>query len=229
MERKILVILFGLISFITQGQQQNCNCKYYPVKENVLEDKLISITLSDDNIKLPDGEIYSQWSRGNIILNNGKIIHDRIIRYNGLSDQLVVNSITENINLVVEKSTIKGFDLQLFNTDKIIHYKRMSIQSLFSSDYNNAFLQVLVSGKTSLYAYRRLQQIGSTDDLQMFYSYVIVKEDGSSYHFLMYSRKFIASLFPEKIDIFKPQLRKRHNRIRNEEQLIKAIELINSL
>ncbi len=80
--------------------------------------------------------------------------------------------------------------------------------------------------KRLLYASRKLQYIGSTNDLQTYYSYIIVKEDGTMFHFLNYSRRYIAKLFPEKKEIFKPQLRKHHNRVRNEDQLIQAIELI---
>jgi hypothetical protein len=229
MKKHILFIIAGLNFLILPAQQNNCHCNYYPVSEETLEDKLTGITLSDENLKLPEGEIYSQWSQGNILLKNGEVISNRIIRYDGLADQLIVSAINENVKLAVERNTIDGFDIKMFNSDIILHYKRLPVKSLFSSEYNDGFLQVLVSGKVSLYAFRRIQHVGSTNDLQKYYSYVIVKEDGYSYHFLMYSRRYIASLFPEKKDIFKPQLRKQHNRIRDEQELIKAIELYNTL
>ncbi len=229
MKNILFILIVSLFCLTNQAQDKNCRCNYYPVKEEVLEDKITGITLSDENIKLPEGEIYNQWSHGNILLNNGEVITDRIIRYDGLTDQLVVSAINENVKLVVEKNTILGFDIRMFNSDKMLYYKKISIKNLFSNENNDAFLQLLVSGKTSLYAFRRLQHIGSTNELQTYYSYVIVKEDGSVYHFLTYSRRYIAGLFPDKKDVFKPQLRKQRNRVRDEEHLIKAIELINTL
>jgi len=215
--------------FILCQAQKDCHCNYYNVSEEVLEDKITGIALSDENIKLPEGEIYNQWSRGDIILNNGEKITNRIIRYDGISDQLVASEVSENVKLVVEKSTITGFDIKLFNSDSILHYIKLTYQDIFSSEFEDGYAQVLVSGKTSLYAVRRLQHIGATFNLEQNYSYIIVKEDGTIIHFLLFSRRYIAGLFPEKKSIFKSQLRKQSNRIRNETQLIKAIKLFNTL
>lgn len=214
---------------IAHSQDKSCRCNYYNVSEATLEDKLTGITIAHENLKLPQGEIYSLWSHGDIFLNNGEIITNRLMRYDGLSDQLVVSSVNENVQLVIEKNTIKGFDINLLNSDMILHYKKIKIRDIYSTEYHDAYLHVLVSGKTSLYAYRRIQHVGSTFDLETYYSYVIIKDDGSIYHFANFSRRYIAGLFPEKKEIFKPQLRKQRNRVRDEEHLIKAIELYNSL
>jgi hypothetical protein len=214
---------------LTWAQEKNCRCNYYNVSEEVLEDKITGISLTDENIKLPEKEIYSQWSKGDIILNNGEKITNRTIRYDGTSDQLIVSSTDKGIKVAVEKNTIKGFDINMFNSDKILHYKKIKIKIILSSEYVDGYAQLLVSGKTSLYAWRRLQHIGATDNLITHYSYIIVKEDGTMFYFLVYSRRYIASLFPEKKNIFKSQLRKQHNRVRNEDQLIKAVEFYNSL
>lgn len=229
MKHFLIIIIFNLALIMAQAQDRSCRCNYYKVNEAILEDKLTGIAITHENLKLPEGEIYSLWNHGDIFLNDGEIITNRLMRYDGLSDQLVVSSINEDVQLVIEKSTIKGFDINKFNSDKILHYKKITIKNIYSGEYHEAFLQVLVSGKTSLYAYRKIQHVGSTNELQKYYSYVIIKEDGTVNHFLNYSRRYIASLFPEKKDIFKPQLRKQHNRVRDEEHLIKAIELYNSL
>ncbi len=227
--RQLILILIICTAFTYAQALSQCHCNYYPVSEEVLEDKITGITLSDENLKLPEGEIYNQWSRGDILLNNGEKITNRIMRYDGIGDQLIVSSVSENVKLAVEKSTITGFDILKFNTDSVLHYKKLSFQAIFSNDYEDGYAQVLVSGKTSLYASRRLQHVGATNQLEKYYSYIIVKEDGTTIHFLIYSRRYIASLFPEKKGIFKPQLRKQRNRIKNEDQLIKAIKLYNTL
>jgi hypothetical protein len=229
MKQLIFILLINLTCIINQAQEKNCQCNYYPVDENVLEDKITGIALTDKNIKLPAGEIYCQWSKGNIILNNGEVIKNRNIRYDGFADQLIVDVIDNNVRLAVEKNTIQGFDIKMFNSDQMLHYKRINIKDFYTTGYHSAFLQVLVTGKTSLYAYRRLQYIGQTYDLEDNYSYILIKEDGTIYHFQNFNRRYIAGLFPEKKDILKSQLRKQHNRVRDEEHLIRAIEMVNSL
>lgn len=229
MRHLILIFLINTIFVLSQAQEKNCYCNYSNVTEEVLEDKITGIALSDYNIKLPEGEIYNQWSKGDIILNNGEKITNRVIRYDGVSDQLIVSQLNDFVKLAVEKSTIKGFDIQMFNSDKILHYKKLRIKPIYSSGYEDGYAQLLVPGKTSLYASRRIQYVGATNEPRTYYSYIIVKDDGSMFHFLFYSRRYIASLFPEKKNIFKSQLRKQHNRVRNEDQLIQAIELYNSL
>jgi hypothetical protein len=229
MKHLILVLLFYSICLINLAQGKNCQCDFYPVDKDALEDKITGIALSDENNKLPVEETYCQWSTGNIILNNGEVIKDKNIRYDGFADQLIIDIIDKNVRLAVEKNTIQGFDIKMFKSEKMLHYKTVNIKEFFSNEYHTALLQVLVAGKTSLYAYRRLQYVGQTYELQDNFSYIIIKEDGTMYHFIHYSRRYIASLFQEKKDVLKTQLRKQHNRVRDEDQLIKAIELANSL
>jgi hypothetical protein len=229
MKHIIFALLINLTCIINHAQEKNCLCNYYPVDESVLEEKITGIALSDENIKLPAGETYCQWSRGNIILNNGEVIKDRNIRYDGFADQLVVSVIDKNVKLAVEKNTIQGFDIKMFNSDRMLHYKRVNVKDFYSANYHTALLQVLVAGKTSLYAYRNLQYVGQTYELQDNFSYFIIKEDGTMYHFRNFSRRYIARLFPDKKVILKSQLRKQHNRVRDEDHLIKAIEMANSL
>jgi len=229
MKRFFLIFLINFVFISIQAQKKNCYCKYYNVSEETLEDKITCITLPNENIKLPKGEIYNQLSSGDIILNNGEKITDRAIRYDGVLDQLILPSADDRVKIAVEKSTLKGFDIRMFNSNKILHYIKLNIKDIFSNNYEEHYVQLLVSGKTSLYASRGLQHAVAANELRIYYSYILVKEDGTMFHFLTYSRRYITNLFPEKKNIFKQQLRKQRNRIRNEEQLILAIELYNLL
>ncbi len=56
------------------------------------------------------------------------------MRYDGISDQLIVSSLDKGVKLAVEKSTIKGFDIQMYNSDKIFHYKKLNIKDIFSGE-----------------------------------------------------------------------------------------------
>ena len=117
-----LIFLINFVFISIQAQKKNCYCKYYNVSEETLEDKITCITLPNENIKLPKGEIYNQLSSGDIILNNGEKITDRAIRYDGVLDQLILPSADDRVKIAVEKSTLKGFDIRMFNSNKILHF-----------------------------------------------------------------------------------------------------------
>jgi len=229
MRRFILFLIINTLFIFTNAQDNNCHCKYYNVSEETLEDKLTGIQILNEQVKMPDGELYSQWSSGDVILNNGEKITNRTIRYDGLNDQLTFYNLNKKAQLAVEKGTIKGFDIQLFTTNKMLHFTKLKINNLYSPGYEEHFVQILVAGKVSLYASRKLHNLVSSNQLETSYFYILVKEDGSSTQFQNFSRRYIVNLFPDKENIFRPSLKKQKNRVRTEEQLIKAIELYNSL
>ena len=72
MRRFILFLIINTLFIFTNAQDNNCHCKYYNVSEETLEDKLTGIQILNEQVKMPDGELYSQWSSGDVILNNGQ-------------------------------------------------------------------------------------------------------------------------------------------------------------
>jgi hypothetical protein len=226
------VLLAAMLSFVFltfHGQDNDCHCKYYPVKKDLLNDKIVCIVLPAGDVRLPQNEFYSQWNYGDIILNNGKIIANQFIRYDGLNDQLIISSKNPDHKLVVEKYTIQGFDIGMINSDLKLQYRRMNIREKYSFENHDAFLQVLVTGKINLYAYRKLIKSNEPNRIARYYNYFIQKEDGSMINIIELSRQSIIRLFPEKTEIHRSQLRKTHNRLRSETDLIRAIELFNML
>jgi len=142
---------------------------------------------------------------------------------------LIVNSINERVKYAVEKSTIKGFDLYLPLTSTILHFEKLNMISVFSNEYTMGYAQVLVKGKISLYASRMLEHIGTTADLEKYFTYILIRDDGKMFHFIHYSRRSLSKLFPGEKENYNLQLCKLHNKVRNEQQLIQAVGLFNIL
>jgi len=72
MRRFILFLIINTLFIFTKAQDNTCHCKYYNFSEGTLEDKLTGIEILNEQVKMPDGELYSQWSSGDVILNNGQ-------------------------------------------------------------------------------------------------------------------------------------------------------------
>jgi hypothetical protein len=225
----VLTIILSLLFLTLHSQDDNCNCNYYPVRKDLLNDKIVSIVLPAGDVRLPPNELYNQWNYGDILLNNGKVVTNQFIRYDGLHDQLILGSKNPDQKLVVEKYTIQGFDIGTINSDLKLRYRRISIREKYTTENHDAFLQILVSGKINLYAYRKLIKSNLPNKIENNYSYFIRKEDGSMINFYRLSRQKILIMFPEKSELYRTQLRKSHLRVRDEAGLIKAIELLNRL
>jgi len=224
-----LTVILSFVFLTFYGQNYDCHWKYYPVEKDLLNDKLVCIVLPAGDVRLPQNELYSQWNYGDIILNNGKIITNQFIRYDGLNDQLIISSKNSSQKLVVEKYTIQGFVIGTINSDLKLKYRRMNIREKYSFENHDAFLQVLVSGKNNLYAYRKLIKSNEPNRIANYYNYFIQKENGSMINIIELSRRSIIRLFPEKSELYRTQLRKAHNRVLDEAGLIRAIELLNRL
>jgi hypothetical protein len=151
------------------------------------------------------------------------------MHYDGYADQLIINLKNSAIKLAVEKYTIQGFEIESFNRDKILYFRRINVKEKYSANFHDAFLQVLLSGKNTLYASRKLIKTPVSEKIVSSYSYFIQREDGSMVTFVKPTRRAIISLLPVNKDQFLSRLREHHNRVRDEAHLIQAIELFNEL
>ena len=210
------------------AQDTSCGCLIDKKAESALEDNLVGVALNNDILKLPKNEIYSQWGAGSVMLANGEKVTNLILRYDGLLDQLIVSGNTSQ-KMAVEKTTVKSFDEISCVTGELMHFKKVNITDIFTNTNYDRYLQVLVSGKTTLYSLRRLVISTTANELLLNYIYIIQKEDGSIKQFENPSRRSVSNFFPEKKVVFRSLLRKQGNRVRDEKSLIEAIKLYNTL
>jgi hypothetical protein len=223
-----LTVIITAAGFTLYGQADDCYCSY-DVQDTRLDAKLTCLVLPAVIFQTPDEGLYGKWRFGKIILNSGEFIAGELMHYDGLNDQLIINSKNSAIKLAVEKHTIQGFDLEALNSDPIFKFRRVKVKRNNLEDYEDVFLQVLISGRNTLYAYRKLTNSVTLNEIVRNYVYYIKKEDGSMVSFAKPSRKTLVKLFPENADLYLVRLRKMRNQVRNEEQLMKAVDMLNSL
>lgn len=228
MRHFLLTLIIIAAGFALYGQPGNCNCAD-EVEATWLDSKLTCLVLPVLLEQTPDDGLFGQWRYGRIILNSGEVISGEIIHYDGLNDQLIINSKNPAFKLAVEKYTIQGFDMGTPDSDPIFMFRRIKVKEKLSTEFQDLFLQVLNQGKNTLYVYRKLTKSVTLNKIVRNYVYYIKKEDGSLVSFVKPSRKTIIKLFPEKADFYLVRLRRMHNHVRNEEQLINAVDVLNSL
>lgn len=211
------------------GQRHQCNCIDDPWPGSMLEEKLTCLVLPAAGVVIPNTEPFGRWRYGKIILNSGEIISEQFMHYDGYADQLIINSKNSTIKLAIEKYTVQGFEIESFNADKILSFRRVNVKEKYSAVFHDVFLQVLLSGKNTLYASRKLIKTPVSEKIVSSYSYFIRREDGSMATFVKPTRRAIMSLLPEHKELFLSRLREQHNSVRDEAHLIQAIELFNAL
>lgn len=217
-----------IIIFLTCNlhAQDTNTASYYPVPEEVLEEKVTGIALKPDNFFLPKEDLFGLWGNGEIILNSGEIIKNLIIRYDGVNNQLIISG---NGKYAAEKNTIKGFNIMSVYSKEMLHFRKMLVKDKYSLSEKEVFLQILYEGKNSLYVWRRLVRAINNNDVYLKYLYFVRKEDGSFQQFSLLTKHNLFQIFPENKDNLRKGLRKSHNRVKTESDLIKAFDLINSL
>jgi hypothetical protein len=221
-------MIIAIAGFELCAQSDDCKCSD-EVQDTRLDNKLTCIVLPPAVFQTPDDGLYGQWRHGKIFLNSGEVISGELMHYDGLNDQLIVDSKNPAIKLAIEKYTIKGFEMGTLNSDPVYRFRRIKVNRNNSGDHQDVFLQELISGKNTLYVYRKLSQDHQLNRIIRNYIYFIVREGDSMVSFTKHSRKTILKLFPENAAMLRLRLRKIHNRVRNEEQLIRAVEVVNSL
>ena len=178
----------------------------------------------------------NEWFRGDVFLENGRTAHDKTLAYNVVQDALIWLDGKGGKVIRLDKGLISGF---LLRDDRGIerHFKKIRVRPSFSKDTVPVFLQVLYEGEQlSLYAQRKIEDYyskmygGTVSDVSATLEprpvYYLFVEGVQHVRMQKIRRKELLMAFPPEKQQIKKILRKQHISVRNEDQLIKAVELI---
>lgn len=211
------------------GQNNECNPCNTSNLEDILEENMVGVHIKNDDLPNLKDDKYSHWNKGVVILANGDSVTSKIIRYDGVTDNLLVKANTLGEKIALDKNFISEFVIYSLDGKVRYRFKKIKVNELMGISEKEIFLQVLTEGKTSLYAYRKLNKLSTANELCYNYTLFLIKEDNSVYTIVKPSKYRLLSILNEKKNLLKPLLRKNHIRIRNEEQLVTAIKLANTL
>jgi hypothetical protein len=168
---------------------------------------------------------YNNWTYGEIIFTNGERITGLYLRYEEYLDQLLW--LTEEFRVgVLCKACIKGFSLYDDSNNIIASFIKKRIRLPFENDSADCFLQTLVKGEYSFYAFRKVIKLHDAPKLADDTRYYVFNNDQCEM-IKLGTRDLLNVSF---IDKMKMRSIIKSNKIRvrdNEEEFIRAISIYN--
>ena len=100
-----------------------------------------------------DGTTYfnSEWLPGDIYLSNGGVVRNKLIKYNGLLDELFWQEPRSGNVIKLDKEEILKFHFQNLNGDSSVYFRKIRIRRNALTDSSEIFAQVVYEGSLSLY------------------------------------------------------------------------------
>lgn len=229
MKKLICLILISVVfQLVINAQEAAYHCMneeaYTKYFERKLVGKLFINQFISDNL-----QFYNDWTIGEIIFNDSTIIKNKFLRYNGYIDGLLWLRENDYQVCVLNREDIAGFNLYNKNNEVFTTFKNIMYKDWLTNDSAQVYMQVLTEGKISLYIHRRVRRETHTNKLYEHFVYYLYKD--GVFHPLKLGRVSLIRLFPEKED--KEKLRsilwKNKFRVKYEQDLVKAIEIYNSI
>jgi hypothetical protein len=225
--KKILIILLFLIignQVYTQSGEKPCADKK--------TDSLFPAILTAQSLKsinsVPREQFIDEWRKGDIYLINGETARDRYINYNGYSDELYwMRSLDYKIGQLYRKD-ILGFCFYADQERKQKIFYKISVPDLIQNRNIDVFAEQLVEDRISFYCQRNLNMLNNSGDVYPKYKYYI--RQGNQLYRIILRKSSLLKIFPEsEHQHIKKVIRKNHLKVKQEEDMVRFIKIMNSL
>jgi hypothetical protein len=207
----------------------------------LFEAKLSGEVVVPDNLYVGSPYFINDWSKGEVTLRTGQVIHNKFLKYNGLTDDLIWHNDSTFLEVRLDKNLISEFVLLESNESVKYLFKKIRVPSIIGKDTIEAFAQVLAqSNLVNLYKIRRVIIEGNIAEGQS--GHILVKKSLSPdpYYFLAIkgkkgikagkiSRKLLISAFPANAEKIKSVLIEHKNKLKTDEELVQMVKLLNTI
>jgi hypothetical protein len=220
----ISIILVLLTNAGLLSQQYNCNCiDDIGITEN-FQGKL-SGRYYVNRMMNYGSQFFYKWANGDVIMNDGQIIRNKLIRYNRYYDELIWLRKPDYKTAIIGKETVDEFIIYSEDNTPYAHFRKTKIKNWYQSDSIDVFLQVLTEGNISLYVFRTVTVIRNKIEIYDKDIYYLMIDN--TYYRIDPSRRGLMRAIPQKKAELKQIIRKNRLKLKSEPHLIKAIELLN--
>lgn len=199
------------------------------------------------------GEIYTQhpqvhgtpffndeWSRGSIYLANGAVAADKMLKYNGLTDQLFWFDSSRNVTIILDGALIQGFSIEDPLIGEVLDFRKMKEGLSGGGWEHGTFMQLLYEGDFSLYVHRRVEERGrrvvyrngrrvELPNLEAQPAYYVCVPHRGLVRVRQMRKSFLYDLVPGYEDAIRRVLSDHPSRLRDENALTSAIKAIDEL
>jgi len=220
----ILIILLT-INALKLLAQDDCDCTN-ALALKALNDKLFGTVME----RLPDPEQFymAEWRKGSVLLVNGKIVTDEILKYNGFLDKFFVYKPITDRTVILYDDDIKEVYLTDQGTGKTSRFIRKSIKNPYAADSVDTYLELLAEGLNSLYAWRKMEYFPASNRYRPATKYYVSISDQSMLQVDPVNKNFLV-LTGKMAEPLKTQLRKAGLNIKREQDFIQAVKIYNEL
>lgn len=172
------------------------------------------------------------------MLTSGSVIDGHLLIYNGFIDELIYQHPLTYETIIADKNFISGFKLKNAEREDVFINIRNSRWA--ASDSPGNYFRILYEGNVSLMVYQKVKKAGDvaeyTSEGPLIHTkvepdpaYFIFLDDGRSFLINKFNRRTFYRIFPGYKEELRKQFRQQHLRIRNEQELIEAIRIIEDL
>jgi hypothetical protein len=181
---------------------------------------------------------YEEWLEGDVLLKSGQLVERKMLRYNGLLDELIWMPAPTRSQVRVDKNMIAQFSFVLpGRSDKVV-FENITIRPRFQSSEINILAQALHKGKFSLYVHRKVKQkdeLARRTERGVYFIpilehdpvYYVVFSDNLAVPLRKLNNRSLLRVFPEQRREIRQLLRQEELRIRTEQDMVLAVIAIN--
>jgi hypothetical protein len=213
----IIILLTGLVLKVS-AQQFECNCEPEDDYNTVRRNTLMGFEYIDPLAGFEQEHFFNNWVVGEVSFTNGEVIRDIFLRYDMYQDELLWMRMSDLKRGVLTKSRIAGFKLP----DNMGTFIKSTVKLPMLQDTVEVYLQVLLSDKFQLYAYRHVTIEGKADEITDNTLYLLVHENNN--YWIPLSRRSLLNLPGIDKAKMKSVIRERKQELKdNETVFINAI------
>jgi hypothetical protein len=232
---RIFVFLFSLL-LINNAQSQGD----FGGRDSIFQPHLPGEVYTPPVVHAGSPWFLADWLKGEVTLTNGQTTRDVLLRYNGYFDELFWLTPVDFEQVQLDKQLIMSFAFYDPEEDEWFRFERLDKRNVLTGNTENVFAQLLTGNEIRLYVHRKIRETGATTSTMVGgvlmarqvlgpdYNYFLKRSDSEA-QAISVNRRSLLRAFPGYRHEIRQKLRHHHIRIRNEAQLITAVELINDL
>ena len=179
MKIKILpvCVIFLIISCQTLISQKTGSGYYQDLtgSESCLTGEIFTQALSVDATTYFNKE----WIAGDIYLSNGEVVRNKLIKYNGILDELLWKEPKSENIIKLDKEAVIQFHFQNLNGDTSVYFRKIKFKSNIITDTSEAFAQAVYTGNMSLFVLHTFKFEGTE----------LIRKNGISYEKNVYTEE----------------------------------------
>jgi len=232
---KYCIYLSLLLICISLNAQTNDRKNLQEI-DSIFSLKLTGETFIEKKYK-GDPFVNKDWVKSDMLLSTGERIYGKMIKYNGLLDEVIWLNPFNFGKFILDKSYISDF---WFKNDQggSTHFKRINVSDLSLNHQPVIFVEIAVEGKISIFIQRRIRVFGSDsfyEDAKL-YSVDLI-EPSPLYYIKLPTNQLLMmtgirlnsflKVFPVQKKSILKSLKNNHLKFKSESDLIKAVDTLN--